>query len=126
VPRVSAELTIAEAARHSGLSAHTLRYYEQIGLIVDVERGTNGHRRYGHADLAWLALLKKLRTTGMPMRQLVRYAELVRAGDRTAAERREMLERHRAGIAAQIAELRETAALLDDKIAMYDAMEKTT
>jgi DNA-binding transcriptional MerR regulator len=123
VSRVSTEMTIAEAAERSGLSAHTLRYYERIGLIHPVDRGTNGHRRYGRDDLDWLDLLIKLRTTGMPIRQMVEYAELVRQGPQTAARRRAMLERHRSEITARMAELEETAAVLDRKIAMYHEME---
>jgi DNA-binding transcriptional MerR regulator len=123
VSRVSTEMTIAEAADRSGLSAHTLRYYERIGLIHPVDRGTNGHRRYGRDDLEWLDLLIKLRTTGMPIRQMVEYAELVRQGPETAARRRAMLEGHRAEIRARMAELEDTAAVLARKIAMYQEME---
>jgi DNA-binding transcriptional MerR regulator len=116
-------ISIAEAAERSGLSAHTLRYYERIGLIHPVGRGANGHRRYGRDDLDWVDLLRKLRTTGMPMRQMVEYAELVRAGPHTAGRRRAMLESHRSAIQRQITELRETAAVLDLKIATYSEME---
>jgi DNA-binding transcriptional MerR regulator len=122
---VSAQITIAEAAERSGLSAHTLRYYERIGLIHPVGRGANGHRRYGRDDLEWLALLTKLRATGMPIRQMVDYAQLVREGDHTATRRREMLESHRAAIRAQLTELNETAEVLDRKIAMYREMENS-
>jgi DNA-binding transcriptional MerR regulator len=124
VSRVSTEMTIAQAAERSGLSAHTLRYYERIGLIHPVGRGSNGHRRYGRDDMEWLDFLLKLRTTGMPMRQMVEYAELVRQGPRTAARRRAMLERHRATIAERMGELQETAAVLDRKIAMYQEIER--
>jgi DNA-binding transcriptional MerR regulator len=123
VSRVTTEITIAQAAKRSGLSAHTLRYYERIGLIHPVGRGANGHRRYGRNDMEWLDLLIKLRTTGMPIRQMVEYAELVREGPTTAARRRAMLERHRAAITAKVTELEETAAVLDRKIAMYQEME---
>ena len=122
---MSAQITIAEAAERSGLSAHTLRYYERIGLIHPVGRGANGHRRYGRDDLEWLALLTKLRATGMPIRQMVDYAQLVREGDHTATRRREMLESHRAAIQAQLTELNETAEVLDRKIAMYREMERS-
>jgi DNA-binding transcriptional MerR regulator len=120
---VSTQITIAQAAERSGLSAHTLRYYERIGLIHPVGRGENGHRRYGRDDLEWLALLTKLRTTNMPIRQMVEYAELVREGEHTAARRRAMLEAHRDAIREQMAQLDETAAVLDRKIAMYREME---
>jgi DNA-binding transcriptional MerR regulator len=116
-------MTIAEAAERSGLSAHTLRYYERIGLIHPVGRGHNGHRRYGRDDMDWLALLTKLRTTDMPIRQMVEYAELVREGPHTAARRRSMLEAHRDAIRAQMAQLEETADVLERKIAIYREME---
>ena len=123
---MSTPITIAQAAEHSGLSAHTLRYYERIGLIHPVGRGHNGPRRYGRDDLEWLALLTKLRTTDMPIRQMVEYAELVREGPHTAARRRAMLESHRAAIVTRMAQLEETAAVLDGKIEIYREMENQT
>ena len=123
---MSTPITIAQAAEHSGLSAHTLRYYERIGLIHPVGRGHNGHRHYGRHDLDWLALLTKLRTTDMPIRQMVEYAELVREGPHTAARRRAMLEAHREAIVTQMAQLEETAAVLDGKTEIYREMENQT
>ena len=123
---MSTPITIAQAAEHSGLSAHTLRYYERIGLIHPVGRGHNGHRRYGRDDLEWLALLTKLRTTDMPIRQMVEYAELVREGPHTAARRRAMLEAHREAIVTRMAQLEETAAVLGSKIETYREMENET
>jgi DNA-binding transcriptional MerR regulator len=71
-------ITIQEAAQRSGLTAHTLRYYERIGLIHEVGRDVSGHRSYAEQDLEWLAFLTKLRTTGMPIADMCRYAELRR------------------------------------------------
>jgi DNA-binding transcriptional MerR regulator len=123
---VPSQITIAEAAERSGLSAHTLRYYERIGLIHPVGRGQNGHRRYGRGDIEWLEFLIKLRTTDMPIRQMVEYAELVREGPQTAARRRAMLEAHREALRERIAELEETAAVIDRKIETYTEMESST
>ena len=120
------QITIAEAAQRSGLSAHTLRYHERIGLIHPVGRGQNGHRRYGRDDIEWLELLIKLRTTDMPIRQMVEYAELVREGPQTASRRRAMLEVHREALRERIAELEETAAVIDRKIEIYTEMESNT
>ena len=120
------QITIAEAAERSGLSAHTLRYYERIGLIHPVGRGQNGHRRYGRDDIEWLEFLIKLRTTDMPIRQMVEYAELVREGPQTASRRRAMLEAHREALRERIAELEETAAVIDRKIETYTEMESNT
>jgi DNA-binding transcriptional MerR regulator len=123
---VPTNITIAEAADRSGLSAHTLRYYERIGLIHPVGRGQNGHRRYGRDDIEWLEFLIKLRTTDMPIRQMVEYAELVREGPQTASRRRAMLEAHREALRERIAELEETAAVIDRKIETYTEMESNT
>jgi DNA-binding transcriptional MerR regulator len=123
---VPTQITIAEAAERSGLSAHTLRYYERIGLIHPVGRGQNGHRRYGRDDIEWLEFLIKLRTTDMPIRQMVEYAELVREGPQTASRRRAMLEAHREALRERIAELEETAAVIDRKIETYTEMESNT
>jgi DNA-binding transcriptional MerR regulator len=123
---VPTNITIAEAAERSGLSAHTLRYYERIGLIHPVGRGQNGHRRYGRDDIEWLEFLIKLRTTDMPIRQMVEYAELVREGPQTASRRRAMLEAHREALRERIAELEETAAVIDRKIETYTEMESNT
>ena len=120
------QITIAEAAERSGLSAHTLRYYERIGLIHPVGRGHNGHRRYGRDDIEWLEFLIKLRTTDMPIRQMVEYAELVREGPQTASRRRAMLEGHREALRERIEELEETAGVIDRKIETYTEMESNT
>ena len=112
-------MTIQEAAQRSGLSAHTLRYYERIGLIHSVGRDSSGHRDYAERDLEWLAFLTKLRTTGMPIADMCRYAELTRAGGHTAGERREMLEQHRERVRSRIAELSQDLKALDYKIDLY-------
>jgi DNA-binding transcriptional MerR regulator len=83
----SAELTIGEVAGRTGLMRHTLRYYERDGLMLGVDRGGSGHRRHSELDLGWIELITKLRATGMPIREVRRYAELVRAGDGNEDER---------------------------------------
>src|SRR5882757_4178575 len=77
------QYTISEVAGITGLSAHTLRWYERIGLMPHVDRSHTGQRRFSNRDLDWLAFVGKLRLTGMPVADMVAYAEMVRAGDRT-------------------------------------------
>jgi DNA-binding transcriptional MerR regulator len=121
----SADLTIAEVAASTGLSAHTLRYYERIGLLDPVARVTGNQRRYDTEDLAWLAFLQRLRATGMPIRDMQRFAELRRAGPNTMAARRALLENHRDEVLERIAELQRDLAALTDKISHYEALEST-
>src|SRR3954451_13106827 len=101
-------MTIAEAARRAGVSVHTLRYYERAGLIVTgVDRTSGGRRRYRQDDLAWIAVCTRLRATGMPIKSIRRYAQLVAAGPGNESERLALLEGHRADVTARLAELRE-------------------
>ncbi|MFC0600906.1 MerR family transcriptional regulator [Streptomyces palmae] len=111
--------TIGEVAEHTGLSAHTLRWYERIGLMPHVDRNHTGQRRFTNRDLDWLALVGKLRLTGMPVADMVRYAELVRQGDSTYRAREELLTAHREVVRQRIEELRSTLDVLDYKIDIY-------
>ncbi|MFF8676227.1 MerR family transcriptional regulator [Streptomyces sp. NPDC015242] len=111
--------TISEVVAFTGLTAHTLRWYERIGLMPHIDRSHTGQRRYTNRDLDWLDLVGKLRLTGMPVADMVRYAELVREGDHTYAERFELLQTTREDVLARIEELRGTLAVLDWKISFY-------
>ncbi|MGW3492170.1 MerR family transcriptional regulator [Streptomyces sp. NPDC001020] len=111
--------TISEVVAFTGLTAHTLRWYERIGLMPHVDRSHTGQRRYTNRDLDWLDLVGKLRLTGMPVADMVRYAELVRAGENTYGERQELLEATRRDVLTRIAELHDTLAVLDRKISFY-------
>ena len=112
-------LTISDAARVTGLSAHTLRYYERAGLMMDVDRAVAGHRRYSEADLGWIELITKLRATGMPIRKVREYADLVRTGAGTEQARLEILEAHRLEVLAHLDETRRNLEAIDRKIAYY-------
>ncbi|MBJ3815837.1 MerR family transcriptional regulator [Shimwellia pseudoproteus] len=121
---MSTTLTIDEMATRTGLTAHTLRYYERIGLIGPVSRTPAGHRCYSAADLRWLHFLLRLRATQMPISQMQAFARLRAAGDHTARHRRQMLEQHLAQVNAQIATLQQAAAVLGDKIIYYRELEQ--
>ncbi|MFE7772647.1 MerR family transcriptional regulator [Streptomyces sp. NPDC057445] len=111
--------TISEVAAWTGLSAHTLRWYERIGLMPHIDRSHTGQRRFRNRDLEWLDFVGKLRLTGMPVAHMVRYAELVREGAHTLGERQELLEATRRDVLTRVAELQDTLAVLDHKISYY-------
>ncbi|MEW2403735.1 MerR family transcriptional regulator [Streptomyces sp. NPDC046862] len=111
--------TISEVVGLTGLTAHTLRWYERIGLMPHIDRSHTGQRRYSNRDLDWLDLVGKLRLTGMPVADMVRYAELVREGDHTYGDRFDLLKATREDVLARIAELQDTLAVLDRKINFY-------
>ena len=116
------KLTIQEAAEATGLSAHTLRYYERIGLIHPIDREENTRRRYTAEDLGWIDFLMKMRATGMSIREMQRYSQLQRMGDETLPERVEMLKSLREQVEARIAELNENMRLVCYKIEIYSEM----
>ena len=112
-------LSIAEAAEASGLSVHTLRYYERTGLLEPVRRNGSGHRRYRAADLERITFLTKLRATGMPIREVRRYAELMKAGEATNEERLALLEAHRMNVLAGLEKTARNLELVEWKIRFY-------
>ena len=118
--------SIAETAELTGLTAHTLRYYERDGLMVgEVGRSASGHRRYTDRDLTWIDLITRLRATGMPIRDVRRYAALVREGDGNEVERLTLLRDHRQRVLAQLAETQEHLGAIDRKIGIYvDRLEQ--
>lgn len=115
-----AGVSIAEAARLTGVSVHTLRYYERAGLVVTtIDRTATGRRRYHKLDLEWIAICTKLRATGMPIRTIRRYAELVSEGRGNEKERLELMEAHRVEVLDKLAEIQENLRVIDHKIDVY-------
>lgn len=113
------KLTIQEAAEATGLTPHTLRYYERIGLIHPINREENTRRCYSADDLGWIEFLLKLRATGMSIKDMQRYAELQRQGDETLPERVQMLMSLRDKVEAHIDEMNEHLKLIHYKIDYY-------
>lgn len=93
-----ATLSNGELAERSGLTTHTLRYYEDAGLIPQVERKRAGHRRYRPEHARWLGLLDRLRISGMSIARMRRYVQLVERGDETIDQRGRLLRRHEGDI----------------------------
>lgn len=111
-------LTIAEVAERTGVTAHTLRYYERIGL-VDVPRDDGGRRRYTETELNRVVFITRLRLTAMPIRHIQTYFRLVDAGPGNEAQRLALLEAHRDQVKVRIAELEDALAVVDYKISTY-------
>ena len=111
-------LPIAEVAEFTGVTAHTLRYYERIGL-VDVPRDAAGRRRYRESDVARVVFITRLRLTAMPIRDIQEYFRLVDAGPGNEAQRLAILQRHRAEVRSRLAGLQAALSVVDFKIALY-------
>ena len=112
------EYSIGDFSKLTGLGIHTLRYYEHEGLIAP-ERNSSNRRCYSDKDFTWIEFIKRLKDTGMPIKEIRHYSELRAAGDSTLSERMEMLVQHRQALNEQIAQLQEHEAKLDEKIEFY-------
>jgi len=113
-------MSISDVAERTGLSTHTLRYYEREGLMLSpVERASSTHRRYTEADVSWVGFLTKLRSTAMPIATMRQYVVLARQGDGTEAERLELLLLHRMAVVRQLEEMTASLAAIDYKIDLY-------
>lgn len=112
------EYSIGEFSKLTGLSIHTLRYYEYEQLIVPM-RNKNNIRRYSDKDIAWIDFIKRLKDTGMPIKKIKEYAKLRSKGDITLSKRMEMLIQHYVFLEKQISILQEHKEKLDQKIKYY-------
>ena len=110
--------SIGNFAKLTGLGIHTLRYYEHEGLIAP-ERNSSNRRCYSDKDFTWIEFIKRLKDTGMPIKEIKHYAKLRAAGNPTLSERMEMLAQHQQALNEQIAQLQEHKIKLDEKIEFY-------
>jgi DNA-binding transcriptional MerR regulator len=109
-------LTIQQASKLTGLTTHTLRYYERIALVTPVGRAANGHRHYGKQDVERIIFLNYLRLTGMPLEQMKAYTALLDHGDAGIPRRIALLRTHRNAVARKVEELRKMLAVIDYKL----------
>lgn len=112
------DYSIGEFSERTGLGIHTLRYYEHEGLITPVRNASN-RRRYSDQDITWIDFIKRLRATGMPIKEMKQYAALRAKGSATLAERMELLLQHRRSLNEQIRQLQEHESKLEEKIDFY-------
>ncbi len=117
---MTAKYTVQEVVEKMGVTAHTLRYYERIGLLPPIARAESGHRRYSDDDLGWVRFLGLLRNTGMPIQKMQQYVCLEREGDGTMADRLPLLSKHQREVEAHIACLQTYLGAIGRKIAVYE------
>ena len=117
------QFTIQQAAEKTGLTAYTLRYYEEIGILPGIQRNGSGHRFYEEQDLGWIDWIKLLRSSGMPIETIREFVELSRSGNDSIPARCEILDAHRQKIRSRIEELQGFLVKLDDKLQFYRGLE---
>jgi DNA-binding transcriptional MerR regulator len=114
--------TIKDVAKRVGLSAHTIRYYEQEGLLPSLKRDQHGNRIFEEIDIEWLELIICLRQTGMPISEIRRYVDLSMEGDQTIPERKQILQKHKQMLKKKIEEINRALDKIDHKMKWYDSL----
>ena len=120
--------SIQEVSQKTGLTAHTLRYYEKEGLLSGVGRTQGGFRQYTDEDLERLGLICCLKNTGMSIQEIARFVQLTHEGDRTLEERVELLRAHRERVLEKMAEMQKhldkvtwKLSFFSEKLRAYEA-----
>lgn len=115
-------MNIKEFSEISGISAHTIRYYEKIGIFQEIMRNSSGHRAFSEKDISWAEFIHRLKETGMSLEQIKKYADLRKMGKRTASERMNLLISHANALKDKISGEKRHLRKINEKIAYYEKM----
>jgi len=113
-------MNIREFSRKSGISAHTLRYYEKIGIFQGINRNASGHRVFTENDISWAEFIHRLKATGMPLEQIKQYADLRKQGDHTTSARMKLLRNHASALEKKISQEKQHLKEINQKIKHYE------
>ena len=111
--------SIGQVAKKTGLTAHTLRYYEKEGLLPFVKKSGSGLRVFSDSDLDWLVLIECLKGTGMSLKDIKQYIDWYMEGDSTLNQRLEMFKRQKLKLEEQMSQLQKHMEKINYKIAYY-------
>jgi len=114
-------MNVTEFSKCVGLSPHTIRYYDKIGLLDDVHRLPNGHRSFSEKDVRWIAFVRRLKDTGMPLEKILEYAALRKKGRSTLQKRQALLVEHSNHLQQQISVQEQHLKKLHEKIELYQS-----
>ncbi|GAA6136950.1 hypothetical protein NBRC116583_06970 [Arenicella sp. 4NH20-0111] len=112
-------MLISEFAKRSGVSIHTVRYYEKEGLLKSIRRNDSGRRQYQQSDLEWMVWIKRLKSTGMSLANIKKFADLRLQGDNTLQERKQMLSQHALYLKNEIGRLHSELEIVVYKVEAY-------
>lgn len=116
--------SIGQVAAKTGLTVHTLRYYEKEGLLPFVRKSSSGLRMFSDNDLGWLSIIECLKKTGMPLKGIKQYIDWFREGDSTLPQRLEMFKQQQLKVLAQIEQFQKYLQKIDYKVSLYEEAVK--
>lgn len=114
---------ISEVASHSGLSIHTLRFYEKEGLLTNISRNDSGRRVYSELDLIWIQWIQRLKSTGMSLEDIKKFSVLRSSGDSSITDRKNMLIAHAKKLKTDIQRLKDELDIVEYKVEAYQQKE---
>lgn len=112
--------TIKDVSKKTGITSHTLRFYEKKGVLPYAERNENGIRLYDQSSIDWIETILALRSTGIPLAEIKEYVELHKNGDQTLQQRKEIMTEHKLRVEKQMLQLIKTLEKINYKMALYD------
>jgi len=115
-------LSIKEVAQKFGISAHTIRYYDNMGLLPDMTRDEHGARVFTQEQQEWLGIVLCMRSTGLSVAGIRHYMELVEKGDSTLYERYQIIMEQKRRAEAERAEIDKKLDILARKQAAYEKL----
>jgi len=113
--------TINQVAQLCDLSPHTIRYYDKEGLLPFIARSKSGNRMFSDTDLELMKLVCCLKNTGMPIKEIKNYMDMVVRGGETSEARKQMMIEHRREVVRQIDGMKKNLNIIDLKIKFYEA-----
>ena len=116
--------SIGQVAAKTGLTVHTLRYYEKEALLPFVRKSSSGLRMFSDNDLGWLSIIECLKETGMPLKGIKQYIDWFREGDSTLPQRLEMFKQQQLKILTQIEQFQKYLQKIDYKVRIYEEAVK--
>lgn len=116
--------SIGQVAAKTGLTVHTLRYYEKEGLLPFVRKSSSGLRMFSDNDLGWLSMIECLKETGMPLKGIKQYIDWFCEGDSTLPQRLEMFKQQEVKVLAQIALFEKYLQKIRYKVNLYEEAVK--
>lgn len=115
-------LTIGQISETTGLSIHTLRYYEKEGIMPHVKRNESGNRIYEQSDVEVLRFICCLKETGMPVKDIKKFVSFLMKGEETIEDRIELLQGQKKNIQSQVDQLLSYIQMLDGKVELYKSI----
>lgn len=115
---------IKEVAQKTNLEPHTIRYYEQEGLLPFIKRDEHGYRNFDESDLGWFDFINCLKITGMSINDLRKIITMTVNGEKNFDSRRKILLDHKRKLEQQQEELNKAFKKVEVKLQYFDDLEK--